>query len=213
MITQKMTIHEALSELKTLDSRVEKKISQFTACVANKHSNSKIQGVSIDEFKKSNVELYQSITDLIRRRAAIKSAVVASNAETVVSIGGIGYRVAEAIEMKNSGIDLLRYLDSRIQNNYTSAVATCNNNNSILSSSAENYIIQLFGGENKNNVSAKTIEDAKEAYLKENQWEIVETIDCKKEMEDIEQRLNSFIGEVDAALSISNALTTIEISY
>ena len=47
MTTEKMTVHKALCELKTLDARIQKSIQQGTFVFANKHSNNKVAGVSI----------------------------------------------------------------------------------------------------------------------------------------------------------------------
>ena len=46
MTTEKMTVHKALCELKTLDARIQKSIQQGTFVFANKHSNNKVAGVS-----------------------------------------------------------------------------------------------------------------------------------------------------------------------
>lgn len=39
---EKMTIHKALCELKILDSRINNAISSARFCLANKHSNEKV---------------------------------------------------------------------------------------------------------------------------------------------------------------------------
>ena len=41
---EKMTIHKALCELKILDSRINNAISSARFCLANKHSNEKVNG-------------------------------------------------------------------------------------------------------------------------------------------------------------------------
>ena len=82
METQKMTVHKALCELKTMDSRIQKAIDSSPYVVVNKHSSKKINGVSIDEFCRQAKSAYQSVNDLINRRNAIKRAVVLSNATT-----------------------------------------------------------------------------------------------------------------------------------
>ena len=45
---------------------------------------------------------YQSIEALIKRRNAIKSAIVVSNATTKIEVAGVKMTVAEAIERKTS---------------------------------------------------------------------------------------------------------------
>ena len=51
MTTEKMTVHKALAELKIVDDRIVSAIDGGTYCVANKHSNDKIKGVSLEEYK------------------------------------------------------------------------------------------------------------------------------------------------------------------
>ena len=105
MTTKKMTVHKALAELKIVDDRIVSAINGGTYCVANKHSNEKIKGVPVEDYKAVMQGYYDKATDLIKRRNAIKRAVVLSNATTKVSINGVEYTVAEAIEMKNHGVE------------------------------------------------------------------------------------------------------------
>lgn len=116
MTTEKMSVHKALCELKTIDSRIQKEIQQGVFVFANKHSSNKVSGVDIGEYSAEIKSVYQSVSDLIARRDAIKRAVVLSNATVKVTIGGKEYTVAEAIEMKNHSIPvkqtLLKKLDA-----------------------------------------------------------------------------------------------------
>ena len=52
MTKETMTIHQGLAELKILDSRIYNTVATSTFCKENIHSNQKINGVSIEEFKK-----------------------------------------------------------------------------------------------------------------------------------------------------------------
>ena len=107
---EKMSVHKALAELKIIDSRIERSIDDAQFCVANKHSNEKINGIPVEDAKKLMVGSYDKASDLIKRRNAIKRAVVLSNAKTIVMIADREYTVAEAIEMKNHGIDFEEFL-------------------------------------------------------------------------------------------------------
>lgn len=102
MTTEKMTIHKALCELKTLDARITKCIGETEYVFANKHSNDKVNGMTVAAYCDEIKSGYQRVTDLIKRRDAIKRAVVLSNAVTKVTVGGKEYTVAEAIEMKTT---------------------------------------------------------------------------------------------------------------
>lgn len=109
MTTETMTIHKALSELKVLNSRIDKAISRCKFCVANKHFNEKIEGIDKKEYIDNMKASYDQVNDLIKRMEAIKKAVVLSNAETKITVAGNTYTVAEAIYMKNNG--MIFYMD------------------------------------------------------------------------------------------------------
>lgn len=62
MTTEKMTVHKALCELKTLDSRIQKCMQQNPFVFANKHANSKVAGVSVGDYCKEVQASYQPQT-------------------------------------------------------------------------------------------------------------------------------------------------------
>lgn len=52
MTTERMTVHEALAELKMLDKRITDKINRNSFCYAVKHNADKINGLSIEDMKR-----------------------------------------------------------------------------------------------------------------------------------------------------------------
>lgn len=116
MTNETMTVHKALCELKTLDARIKKAVESSVYVFANKHSNAKVSGLSVSDYCAEIKSAYQSATDLIARRDAIKRAVVLSNATTKVTVGGKEYTIAEAIEMKNHGIPTQQTLLNKLKN-------------------------------------------------------------------------------------------------
>lgn len=212
MTKEVMNVHRALAELKIIDSRIKGKILVLTTAVANKANNKKINGESIETFIQQQKEAYQSVVDLIKRRNAIKRAVVLSNAKTMVNIGGVEYTVAEAIEMKNSGIRLQRELLDRLDRVYTAAVNKCNSENTRANDLADEFAKSAVGGE-KNTVKTEEYESQRKAYLANNTWSIVDAIYTPGEIKSLEQHINDFMLDVDAVLSSSNANTEIEIEY
>lgn len=123
MTTEKMNVHKALAELKILDDRIVKAINSVEACISNKHSNTKVKGVDIKVYTGVMKSSYDKATDLIKRREAIKRAVVLSNAVTKVTVADKEYTVAEAIEMKNHGMDFKKLLKQKIKKQYDAAMA------------------------------------------------------------------------------------------
>ena len=170
MTTEKMTIHKALAELKIVDDRIISAINGGTYCVANKHSNEKIKGVPVKEYEGVMQGYYDKATDLIKRRNAIKRAVVLSNATTKVSINGIEYTVAEAIEMKNHGVEFDEKMLAALKKQYDKAQAEIlKQNGDDLEKRAEQYVIGIYGSkEGKTNTD--DFEKTKKDFINANSY-------------------------------------------
>ena len=191
MTTEKMTVHKALAELKTMDARIEKAIRDTTYVLAVKHSAEKINGMPVANFKEKMRSGYQKVTDLIARRNAMKRAVVLSNANTKVKVGDKEMTVAEAIEQKNHGMEFRSELLRQISSAYALAQKELDRN------------------------SGETLEKKalRKTYIENNTYDLVDPLDVTKIMEELDAEINEFNAEVDAALSVSNALTVIEFEY
>ena len=211
--TETMTIHKALSELKILNKRISDSIHEGVYCIANKHSNEKVKGVCIEDYKKIMTGCYDKANDLIKRADAIKRAVVTSNACTKVTIAGTEYTVSEAIYMKDTGIEYKKMMLADMKKQYNEAQKTILLNNGIeLDRRAENYVIGLYGGGEKK-VASEEMEKVKKAFIKANEYDLVDPINILDKIDCLENEINSFIADVDGALSTSNAITQITIEY
>ena len=208
-----MTIHKGLAELKILDGRIKKEIQNGSYCAANKHSNDKINGIPIDDFKKSVRGTYDKVTDLINRRKAIKKAVVLSNAKTTVKIADVEYTVAEAIEMKNHGIEFESLLINAMDNQYKMAQAEVNRQNgNNLEARADQYVTAIYG-QKESKTNSADIDKVRKDFLEANSYEIVDPINVQDKVDALRQKIDAFMADVDSALSVSNALTKITIEY
>lgn len=212
MIHEKMTVHKALAELKTLDDRINSEITGSVFVRANRHSNTKIFGKTIADFMADTESSYQSVKALINRRNAMKRAVVLSNAITKVEIGGVEYTVAEAIEMNNHGMENLVDLRDCLREQYSSIKRMVESENGDkLVKACENYVQATFGTKEK--INNPDIEIAQKAYMANNTYDIVTGFDIEKVIKELTDRIDAFKAEVDSALSVSNALTVIEFDY
>lgn len=209
---EKMTIHKALCELKILDSRINNAISSARFCLANKHSNEKVNGVTVEEYQETMKASYNKASDLIRRREAIKRAVVLSNAKTIVKIGGKEYTVAEAIEMNNHGIDLKLQLKNAMKKQYDSAMTAIISKNSVVDDKATEYVVGLFG-QKESKTANEEYEKARKSYIEANTMELIDPVNILEKIEALEVEIVDFTTEVDSALSVSNALTEITVEY
>lgn len=212
MIHEKMTVHKALAELKTLDDRISSEIAGSVFVRANRHNNMKIFGKTIADFMADTESSYQSVKALINRRNAMKRAVVLSNAITKVEIGDVEYTVAEAIEMNNHGMENLADLRNCLREQYSSVKRMVESENGDkLVKACENYIQATFGTKEK--INNPDIEMAQKVYMTNNTYDIVTGFDIEKVIKELTDRIDAFKAEVDSALSVSNALTVIEFDY
>lgn len=212
MNTETMTVHRALAELKTIDSRIESKINETTFCFANKHSNTKVNGVEMKDYVANMKNDFKSIKTLINRRNAMKRAVCLSNAITKIEINGREYYVAEAIEMKNHGMDNYERLRKAIENDILlTEEAITKVNGETLEKKADDYVQGLFGSKEK--VTGTEADNTRKAYIEANTFDFIDPLNAKEVLKWLDDKIDEFEAEIDSALSVSNAITKIEFSY
>lgn len=213
MTTETMNVHKALAELKMMDKRIVAATRELEWVVTNKHSNTKINGVSVDEWKADIKAKYQKVLDLIRRRDAIKRAVVNSNAVTKIIVAGKEYTVAEAIDRKNNGVEYQKNLIARLNHDYVMAKSNADRaNGAELERRADEHVRIMFGNSDMKGSSAEAVRVRNE-FIAAQTTDIIDPVGVVAEMDKISEEVNSFLMNVDAALSVSNALTVITVEY
>lgn len=210
MNKETMNIHKALCELKILDDRISRAVDDCRYVGVTKIVSKRVGSQTVDEFCNSVKDGYKSAMDLIKRRQAIKTAVVKSNAITTVVIGGSTYTIAEAIEMKNHGLDgekrMLRYMVSRL----AEAESLIDRTRSDLESRADAFIRDQTGSkESKTEDLLKMRQD----YIAMQDVELVDPLHIRDIIKELDEKINTFMTEVDSALQTSNANTEITIEY
>lgn len=212
MTTETMNVHKALSELKVIDDRIRDSVRQNFVDI-KKHSADNIRGMSVQQVTDKMTSSYQKAKDLITRRNAIKRAVVLSNATTKVTIAGKEYTIAEAIDMKNHGLDGIRDLRNTLSQQFrTCSMKAEHENDQLENVRADAYIKDMFGSTDM----TKAGEDAKKArkeFVASQTVELVDPLGVLAKIEELDEQINSFMVEVDSALSVSNATTEIKIEY
>jgi hypothetical protein len=208
-----MSIHKALCELKVIGDRIEKTMGKIPFVLANEHANRKIQGIPIEEFIAQIKSAHQSTVDLIARREAIKCAVVKSNAVTKVTVAGKEYTVAEAIEMKNHGMDFIRMLKTKLSSELDRAKRLAEMaNGQNLENRADGYIKNLYGTTDMKNLTEEA-NAARKTFVEQHTTELVDPLKAADMVTALENQFYDFMSEVDAALSVSNSLAEITITY
>ena len=207
---KEMTIHAALSYLKTADKRREKILNTSTFVSYAKQNAEKVDGVSRDEAKKAMSDAYKSVTDINRNVEAIKRAISEANASLKITVCGEEMSVAEAIYMMNYGVDAKRRILETLRSQYTGAKRAVDRANGIdLDERADQFIIALYGSKDKAN--GQDALAVREKFKKENSFEIVDSIGVLSEIKAREDWIDRFESEVDGAIQVSNATHTITI--
>lgn len=206
-----MLITQALNELKTLDARINRGINKADFIEAAKISDSNIiPGVSKKEFRKEAEASYASIQDLIKRRRAIKSAIMLSNAKTVVEINGEEMTVAEAIDLKTS-IKYQELLLQKMRLQKDECTRKVANANMKMNQQIDAMLSAMYGKDSKDKITADQHDNVAGPYKLANEYGPEDPLKISKKIEELENYIEEFKANVDAKLQISNCVTTIEI--
>lgn len=207
-----MTIHRALSELKLIDSRIEKAIN-LVEPTGLKQLEKPVNGFySKDDFENDVKAKYQSVTDLIDRKNAIKSAIVKANGITEVKISEKTMTIADAINFK-AVIAVKKNLINLLSQKHKTVMARFTKENEKVNNVALENAKIMIGKQGDDRVKP-TDEDVKnivEPFVKRNEFHLVDPLKIEELTEKLQLEVDKFEAEVDAVLSEINALTVIEI--
>ena len=205
-----MTVTRGLAELKLLDSRITKQVenSIFVDMYQKRNKQAMGAGIPMEEFEARAKEGYQSTVDLIKRRAAIKSAIMKSNATTLVTIGGEEMFVMDAIEMKNS-IQYKQNLLSRMKSQQVTIKKYMDQNKSKLDEQVRELVEKNIGTERK--IDPDYYKTIATPFIEANETKICDPLEIGKKIEEMDKSIDTFNSEVDFILSESNAKTEINI--
>ncbi len=206
--TQTMSIHRALSELKTLNERIAKAIKEADYVATDRKSTQKIKGLSIEDYEKTIQSGFDKAVSLIERRIYLKDAIVQSNAMTEVIVAGETMTVAKAIERKTSIENEEKLVASMIEARRT-AINKLTKENDSLPKRLEEYLTAILGS--KENTKKEEVELHTKAFMERNEYVLIDPLKINKRIEELDEKVASFKAEVDAVLSESNALTKITI--
>lgn len=177
-----MTITRALSELKMLDKRINRTIDEAVlgGLVIGKHIQNGFQNQ--EEVEKKAKADDQSIQALIKRRNAIKSAIVVSNATTTIEVAGVSMTVAEAIERKTSIDYDIRYL-RKLKKVYTELVDRSEQINEDVKKRLDQHLETLFGKDGKTQAAAN--QEIVKSFLAENEAAIIDPLRLRVKIEQL----------------------------
>ena len=198
-----MTITRALTELKTLDKRIQKNID---SAVFVEHQGKFYEPSA--EVRRAQA-VYQSINDLINRRRAIKSQIIASNAQTTVTICGQTMSMAEAIEMKSS-IKHYQHLLRNMRSQYGQTSRNIETINAQVRRDLESKT-HRGGSGNEREESKIDMIDFSSKYMDMHGVKLFDPLKVSSRIDELEAKITGFESEVDYILSEKNAVTKITV--
>lgn len=207
-IEKKISVARGLSELKLLDSRIQRATSDSTFIGVKVGKKNPSGYNSIEELEKEIKANYDSAKDLIERRNKVKSAIVVSNAVTMIEVAGEKMTVAEAIERKVSIIHDRRLLVS-MKEGYSFAQRLEERNNHQMNERLDKHLETLFGKDGK--ASSQANDEIVKTFKADNEAVLIDPLKLRLKIEELEEEIVSFEAEVDLILSESNALTHITV--
>lgn len=214
MIKETMTVHQALSELKLINKKIDKAIYSTFMSIT---SNSRTTETERNELTERYLSALQSTEDLIKRYSAIKCAVDLSNSTAKVVIAGKEMSVTEAIAYKNKIIYYKKSFLDTLKTEYKDCIRKVEEGNIKLERDARERAENIACQADKSGDS--NIVDNVEAFFKasvdNHRLFMIEPKDIKLNdyISKLEDEIEVFLTNVDYALSVSNATTTLDVEY
>lgn len=127
--------------------------------------------------------------------------------------------VAEAISIKQNVIPLRQKLLNELNMQYADAISDVEDKNSTLEKRTDAYVASIYGSSAAAKAAdADEVSKARETYQNAQTYELVDGLKVDKKgiadiIKQMQNDIDTYQNDLDAALSVSNATTTIEVDY
>ncbi len=206
-----MTVQRALNELKIIDERLSKRLAEFVVIGTKKVSEARVVETreSIVEFENRAKGVLDSVDGLLKRQQELKHAIMTSNATTMIEVAGKTYSVMTAIDRKRT-IENEKLVVRHMRDALARAEYKVNQENDKMESYIQRQTNAMAGGDLSSKKDDYIIAFEK-SYREQNSWDLVDPLKLRDLIEQREQEISMFELEIDTALTVSNAITKIEI--
>ena len=206
-----MTVQRALNELKIIDERLSKRLTEFVVVGTKKASEARVVETreSIVEFENRAKGVLDSVDGLLKRQQELKHAIMTSNATTMIEVVGKTYSVMTAIDRKRT-IEKEKLVVKYMRDALIRAEYKVSQENDKMESYIQRQTNAMAGGDLSSKKDDYIIAFEK-SYREQNSWDLVDPLKLRDLIEQREQEISMFELEIDTALTVSNAITKIEI--
>lgn len=160
--------------------------------------------LDVAKFSAAATAAHQSFKDLLARYNALKAAIVQSNATTKVTIAGIEYTIAEAVERKRT-IEFERDLLCRFQQQYKKVKEDLEAHQLNEQARVDRLLTTELAKDAKTNV--EVIQQLTATFLSQNKATVVDPLNLADLIKSMLESVGNFETKVDYILSESNGRT------
>ena len=214
----RLLVTQALDERDLLNKKINDKIKTAVFIDVVKHNEETVMNRRVDRetFQKEAQSSFQQINDLIERYKNIEAAIVESNANTFIETSYGKFSIAAAIALRNrlrgdlkfdGKADFETTLYQRMKRAYEDCVTTMELKNEALAETAEQMRLSILGRETK--VKSDKPLEVVETYIKENSMELADPLNIVSKMEQLQERKDKLLSELETQIKVSNATTFI----
>jgi hypothetical protein len=117
--------------------------------------------------------------------------------------------VADAITKKANAEIRIKFIDN-LRAKSRKSLSELERNNAAVAERRDSFIAATFGND-KSKVKTDELDSLTKTFNATNEYQLVDPLNLEETVTSLSNKLTEFLGEVDAVLSESNAITTVEI--
>ena len=221
MMEKKMLVTQALDQRDLLVKKICDKIRKASFTETKKHNEEKVmeRRVTQKEFEKEARSSYQQIIDLIHWYDKVDQAILRSNAETIIETSYGAMSIANALALR-SRLNCSNAYDSdsnfegnlmmKLQEELNEKIRVMEQKNKGLQNTAETMRLSILGKDTK--TKDETPLKVVDVYVQENTTELIDPLNVRKKIDELNERRETILNELDTKIKVSNATTFVEIN-
>ena len=221
MMEKKMLVTQALDQRDLLVKKICDKIRKASFTETKKHNEEKVmeRRVTQKEFEKEARSSYQQIIDLIHWYDKVDQAILRSNAETMIETSYGTMSIANALALR-SRLNCSNAYDSdsnfegnlmmKLQEELNEKIRVMEQKNKGLQNTAETMRLSILGKDTK--TKDETPLKVVDVYVQENTTELIDPLNVRKKIDELNERRETILNELDTKIKVSNATTFVEIN-
>lgn len=201
-----ITMSQALAEVTLLTKKILKGTSIIKVGSSVKKDCVVVGFASNEAFLASIAAKRQSVVDLMLRRTQLKTTIFLSNTENKVTIAGNEMPIIEALMLRETHTLFQEALDKHERKETVDVMSTINRASKVAQNEINKTLSSL-----SSEASTDTIEALTKQLTEANELILVAPEGLLERIDGTSDKYQELLTEIDHALSVSNALTNIEV--